>query len=82
MICRYEFKLRAICPIHECADVYDCVVESTETIFVEKLLEFANGCAAKKETQEQITETMAKQFPNCRITTVGYHSNVKTTVIA
>ena len=82
MICRYEFKLRAICPVHGCNDVYNCVVESAETIFVEKLLEFANACVSKKETQEQITETMARQFPNCRITTIGYHSNVKTTVTA
>lgn len=82
MNCKYELKLRAICPIHECDDVYDATVESAETIYVERLLEFAAKCATTKETQEQITETMARAFPNCRVTTVGYHSNVKTTVTA
>lgn len=82
MICRYELKLNAICPIHECRDSYDLIVESAHQIMVEELIEFAQACAAKKETQEQITETLALRFPNCRITTVGHHSNVKTTVTA
>ncbi len=82
MICRYEMKLRAVCPIHECLDEYDLTIESSECIFVEKLLEFAAACQTKKETQEQITASFAAQFPNVRVTTVGYHSNVKTTVSA
>lgn len=82
MICRYELKLRAVCPIHDCDDHYDLVVESADCIYVEKLLEFAAECAGRKETQEQITASWAKKFPNCRIGTTGYHSNVKTTVTA
>ena len=82
MICRYEFKLRATCPIHDCKDEYDCIVESAEQIYVEKLLEFAAACRGTRETQEQITSTFAEQFPNCRITTIGYHFNVKVTVTA
>lgn len=82
MICRYELKLQAICPIHQCEDHYDITVESAECVYVERLLEFAAECSGRKETQEAITASWAKKFPNCRITTVGYHSNVKTTVIA
>ena len=61
---------------------YDLTVESSGCIFVEKLLEFAATCSTRKETQEQITASFAAQFPNVRVTTVGYHSNVKTTVVA
>lgn len=82
MLCRYELKLRAICPIHECEDVYDVIVESAQCIYVEKLLEFTSACATRKETQEAITESMARAFLNCRVTTIGYHSNVKVTVVA
>lgn len=82
MICKYEFKLRAICPVHLVNDEYDCVVESAECILVERLLEFAAECEGKKETQEQLTATFAAKFANCKVTTVGYHSNVKTTVVA
>ncbi len=82
MLCRYELKLRAICPIHDCDDVYDLIVESAHCIYVEELLKFVAECRTRKETQEEITESLAKQWPNCRITTIGYHSNVKTTVIA
>ena len=82
MLCRYELKLRAICPIHDCEDVYDVIVESAHCVYVEELLAFAATCSTRKETQEQITESMARKFPNCGITTIGYHSNVKTTVTA
>lgn len=81
MICRYELKLTAICPIHKVQDHYDLIVESPHQIYVEELMEFAKACEAKEETQEQITATFARKF-GCQVTTVGYHSGVKTTVVA
>lgn len=81
MISRYEIIVRAICPVNLCVDCYDVTVESPHTIMVERLIDFALSCADKKETQEDITAALAKEF-GCKVTSVGYHSGVKTTVVA
>ncbi len=81
MLCRYEMKLTAVCPIHKVLDHYDLTVESPHQIFVEEIIAFAKECEGKEQTQEQITATIAARF-TATITTIGYHSGVKTTVIA
>ena len=81
MICRYETKLVAICPIHKVLDHYDLTIESPHQIYVEEIIAFLKTCGGKEETQEQITGTIATKF-GCRVVTVGYHSGVKTTVTA
>jgi hypothetical protein len=82
MNCKYEVTVRAICPIHKVQDTYDVTVESPHEIIVESILEFVAALATVEETQENLTDTIASKFPGTQITSVGYHSGVKTTVVA
>lgn len=82
MLCTYEITVRAICPIHLVDDVYEVTVESRSTIYVERLLAFAKTLESTKQTQEDITVTLARKFPGTTIRSVGYHSGVKATVVA
>ena len=81
MLCRYEITVRAICPIHKVPDTYQVTVESPHEVMVETILDIAHEMAGTEQTQERITETLAKRLPGCTITSIGYHSGVRTTVI-
>jgi hypothetical protein len=81
MLCRYELRIVAACPVDNGNDVYETVVESDDTIRVEDILEAVGRYATEKAYQEVITADLARRL-RCRVTTVGYHSGVKTTVIA
>jgi len=82
MLCRYEFQLTAVCPVDESADHYAVTVSSSREIRVERLLEFALTFRQAAATQEVITARLAAEFPSATVETVGYHSNVRTTVSA
>lgn len=81
MICRYETKIVAACPVDDKPDLYEATFESDDTIKVELILEAIAKYATEKKFQEAITADLARDL-RCRVTTVGYHSGVKTTVIA
>lgn len=80
MHCKYEFVLQTICPVDGANDTYHATIESTELIFVERMLNFAKETFGKKITQEHLTTELALRFPLCKVTTIGYHSGVRTTV--
>lgn len=82
MLCRYETTLHAICPIHKVRDTYQVTIESPHCVMVEDLLAFVAKASGVEETQEDITASFARAFPGCAITSTGYHSGVRTTVIA
>lgn len=81
MICRYETRLVAACPVDDKPDVYDVTFESADTIPVERILEAMQPYAERKAYQEDITAELAREL-KCHVTSVGYHSGVKTTVQA
>lgn len=62
-------------------DIYEAVFESDDTIRCEDILNEIGKFATEKAFQEAITANLARRL-RCKVTTVGYHSGVKTTVVA
>lgn len=81
MICKYETRIVAACPVDDKPDVYEATFISDDTVQVERILEAVAKHATEKAYQEIITADLARQL-RCRVITVGYHSGVKTTVEA
>lgn len=81
MICRYEFSLRAACPVDDLGDVYAATVEATGPIPVETILAEAAKYAGRKLFQEDIAAELCRAL-GAKVTLVGWHSGVKTTAVA
>lgn len=81
MECRYETRIVAACPVDSKPDVYEATFESDDTIRCEAILDAIGKYATEKAYQEVITAELAREL-RCRVTTIGYHSGVRTTVIA
>lgn len=81
MRCRYETQIVAACPVDDRPDVYEAVFESEGCIKVEDILAAIAPWRERKAFQETITEDLARTL-KCRVTTVGFHSGIKTTVEA
>lgn len=81
MICTYETRISAACPMDGQPDIYEATFTSENTIKCEDILEAIAPYAVEKAFQEQITSDLARKL-RCTVKTVGYHSGVKTTVIA
>lgn len=81
MHCKYETRIEAACPVDDKPDVYEATFESHDTIRCEDILAAIGKYATEKAYQEAITADLARAL-RCRVTTVGYHSGVKTTVVA
>lgn len=81
MICTYETRIIAACPMDGGPDVYEATFTSDDTIKCEAILEAIAPYAVEKAFQEQITADLARKL-RCTVKTVGFHSGVKTTVIA
>jgi hypothetical protein len=81
MICRYSLTLRCACPVDELLDVYEAEFESSHTIKVEDILEAVRPFESGRMFQEDLTVSLARTL-GCKVTTIGDHSGVKTTVIA
>lgn len=81
MRCRYEVQIVAACPVDDRPDLYEATFESESCIKVESILDAISPWRERKAFQEEITEDLARTL-KCRVTTVGFHSGVKTTVEA
>jgi hypothetical protein len=81
MICRYSLTIKCACPVDELSDVYEAEFESAATIKVEDILEAVRPFEAGQMFQEDLTASIARTL-GCKVTTTGYHSGVKTVVIA
>lgn len=79
MTVTYEFELVAACPVDGKPDVYACTVRASRTIPVEDILRAAADLALKKLYQEDLTVSLQRTLA-AEVTTVGWHSGVKTTV--
>src|SRR5215831_11952034 len=80
MLCTYEVVVRAVCPVDDSNDEYNATLESPHQIMCERIVEVVRSFETVKQTQEQITEAIAIAL-GCKVTTVGYHSGVRTTVV-
>ena len=81
MLCLYEIPVVAICPVDQSTDVYEAVFESAAPIMVEKIRAAVQEWRSRAEIQEAITQALADAV-GCKVTTIGSHSTVKTTIIA
>ena len=81
MICQYQTTLTGLCPVDDSNDVYDVTFESYSMIPVEDILTAMRSYNGFQQFQEQTTAELARTL-KCRVTTVGFHSGVKTTVSA
>lgn len=81
MISQYEFSLKAWCPVDSGSDHYAVIVRSRSTVSVETMVATAKRFATEPLFQEELTEKIARQLC-AEVTTIGYHSGVKTTCCA
>ncbi len=81
MICRYYLTIHCVCPVDESADVYDAVFESDDLIKVESIIDAVRAYDTQAAFQEDITRSLARIL-GCRVSTIGYHSGVRTEVFA
>lgn len=74
----HELTIRARCPVDDTHDLYDVTIETSRLITVEDILAAVEGVTKDVAFQEEITRKLAVVL-YCTVTTVGYHSGVKTT---
>lgn len=76
---RHTLLVTAICPVDDLPDVYETSVETGRVINVETILEVAASFSERKIYQEDLTQEMARRLA-ATVSTVGYHSGVRTEV--
>jgi hypothetical protein len=78
MRCRYEYEVRAQCPVNpDDTDLYAFVIESEALIEVEKIVAFFTERAGEKQVfQEALTQQCAVTL-GAHVTSTGWHSGVK-----
>lgn len=79
----YEYQVRAQCPVNPSdTDLYQFTIESDSLIKVEEIVAFFRKNAGRKNIfQEALTQKCAVTL-GARVTSVGWHSNVKVTCTA
>lgn len=79
----YQLDVRAQCPVNPAdTDLYAFTIEADTIIEVEKIAAFFKNHAGQKNVfQETLTQQCAVML-GARVTSVGYHSGIKTTSVA
>lgn len=80
---RYEYEVRAQCPVNPAdTDLYKFVIESESIIEVERIVAFFKKHGGdKKVFQERLTNKCAVTL-GARVTSVGWHSGVRVECVA
>jgi NADPH-dependent 7-cyano-7-deazaguanine reductase QueF len=78
MITTHEFTAQCTCPIDKGPDTYAVRIETDRVIEVEAILAAVAALRSEVMFQEEYTTRLARQV-GARVTTVGYHSGVRTT---
>ena len=81
MICRYSLTIKCRCPVDDLMNTYQAEIESASTIQAERILREIIMIGNEPNFQEDLTASLARSL-GCQVTTTGYHSGVKTVVIA
>jgi hypothetical protein len=78
MKCRYEYQVRAQCPVVPTdTDLYQFTIESEHLIEVEKIRDFFDKNAGKKETFQEVLTQQCAVTLGARVTSEGWHGGVK-----
>jgi hypothetical protein len=80
VLCKYELEAVCTCPVDSRGDYYRVTVESVRVIPVEDIQAAVKEEGATKQFQEKFTEGLSRRL-GAKVTTVGFHSAIKTTVI-
>jgi NADPH-dependent 7-cyano-7-deazaguanine reductase QueF len=75
MLVTYSLSMHCNCPVDNLPDLYDVEITSDKTIPVEDIL-MAIETVNRKDFQENITESLAREIP-AKVKTTGYHSGIK-----
>ena len=78
MITTHELTAKCTCPVDDGPDSYAVTVETQVDIAVEDILAATATLKGEKIFQEEFTRRLARQL-GAAVTTVGYHSGVRTT---
>lgn len=81
MICRYSLTIKCRCPVDDLTDSYLTEIDSPSIIQVETILREILYLGSEPKFQEDLTASLARSF-GCKVTTTGYHSGIKTVVVA
>ncbi len=73
----HEFRMVGKCPVDDAQDFYEVTVSTDKMIPVERIL-LAARALEFPDFQESVTAKLAAAI-QCTVTTVCYHSGVKTT---
>jgi hypothetical protein len=78
---KHELTVRARCPANGAKDKYLCIVETTQLIEVERILQAADSFRRAWIFQEHLCARLALAIGgDALVTLTGTHSGVKTTV--
>jgi hypothetical protein len=78
MKCRYEYQVRAQCPVVPTdTDLYQFTIESEHLIEVEKIRDFFDKNAGKKETFQEVLTQQCAVTLGAQVTSIGWHGGVK-----
>lgn len=81
MLARHTIAMSALCPVDDLPDHYEVTVETARVVKVEDILAAIEPYRERKAFQEEITIELAKRL-RCKVTTIGFHSGVRTEVVA
>lgn len=78
MKCKYEYQVRAQCPVVPTdTDLYQFTIESEHLIEVEKIRDFFDKNAGKKETFQEVLTQQCAVTLGAQVTSVGWHGGIK-----
>lgn len=78
MKCKYEYQVRAQCPVVPTdTDLYQFTIESEHLIEVEKIRDFFDKNAGKKETFQEVLTQQCAVTLGAKVTSEGWHGGIK-----
>ncbi len=80
MLCKYSLTAHCTCPVDATRDRYEIELESGHMVPVEDILAAVHQLSGPLY-QEDFTAQLAMKV-QCQVTSVGYHSGIKTVVVA
>ena len=77
----HEIPITSRCPVNNGHDSYVCTIETNRLVNVEDIIAAITELTKEPAFQEDLTVRLSHRL-DCKVTTVGWHSGVKTTATA
>jgi len=75
----YKLNFASTCPNDNAVDNYKLTIKSKKIIMVEDILEVVAEIKKEAKYQEEIHDTLKKNFPEAKIKMVGWHLGIEIT---